>query len=93
MWPRIASSSLLKTDKNGQYTAKDLAKRQVRRQAAAAAGFKTTIVKGVEVGEGKAVHGQHSTRSWQLGRMLRVRRATNEIARRFGPEYNSVERL
>jgi anaerobic magnesium-protoporphyrin IX monomethyl ester cyclase len=53
----VAANSIVitvKTDQNGQYMAKDL-KTGKYDVAAAAAGFKTTIVKGVEVGEGKAV--------------------------------------
>jgi TonB family protein len=53
----VATNSIVitvKTDQNGQYTAKDLGKGKYD-VAAAAAGFRTTIVKGVEVKEGNAV--------------------------------------
>lgn len=69
----------------GQYGAKDLTAGKYD-VTAVANGFKTTIVKGVEINEGKALAGGYPSRNWQLGRMLRICRGSNESGGRLRPE-------
>jgi len=67
----------LKTDNIGQYAAKDLTAGKYD-VTAVGNGFKTTVVKGVEIKRGQGRTRGYPARNWRLGRVLRICRSANE---------------